>query len=183
MLFAGQGLALLDDWKVVFGAMHGDMGFRLLLGAAAGLPIKGSEAEVFGGGGRMTQPHWRNPQNTTINAVIAVRRIPIGLKRFALRYLSQFSEEEAVLHLHDEVDFDRHERVTGVTVYEDPDAALPLPRNLFTGSFDLRYVWEGDGRLTRPHVGCGVLELEELELLSREASRETLADWRREPES
>ena len=181
VLFAGQGLALLDQWKVMFGAMHGDREFQQLIDTRTGRPIPGTEAEVFGRGGRMTQPHWQVPLNTTINAVIALRWIPIGQKRFVHGYLSQFSDSESIHHLTDPVDFDRQECVPGVIVYENLDAAHPLPRDLFTGRFDLRYAWAEDGSLTTPHVGVGIQELEALENRAKETAKKTAADWLSEP--
>lgn len=178
VLFAG-GLALLDEWTVMFGAMHGDIGFQQLVNTSTGLPIRGTEAQVFGRGGRMTQPHWRDPQNTTINAVIATRWIRIGEKRFVHRYLSQFGETEAFDHLADEVDFDKEECVPGVIVYENLDAAHPLPRDLFTGPFDLRYAWDEDGHLVTPHVGAGIEELGELEKIAKETGKKIAEEWSR----
>ena len=58
-----HGFALIDDPKVIFGAMHGDPGFEFLVDKEKGRLVPDSQREVFTKDGRMTQPHWKDPQN------------------------------------------------------------------------------------------------------------------------
>lgn len=173
VLFTG-GFALLQDPKVMFGAMHGDVGIEMQVDPDAGGAVPGTAREVFGPGGRMTRPHWQTPQNTTINAVIALRRVKIGEKRFVHRYLSRFDDDELIHHLADDVEFDKDEIGLGVVVYENEDAARPLPRDLFTGRFDERWITSADG-VKRSYAGEGTRELDELEEQAREMGK-TIAD-------
>lgn len=171
-----SGLALLHDPKVMFGAMHGDVSIETQVDPAAGGAVPGPAREVFGPGGRMTQPHWKTPQNTTINAVIALRPVKIGEKRFVHRYLSLFGDDELIHHLADDVDFNKDEIGLGVVVYENEDAAHPLPRNLFTGRFDERWATRADG-IKRIYAGEGAKELDELDEHANETGKKIADAW------
>lgn len=138
-----KGFALIDDPKVIYGAMHGDPAIEFLVDKEKGRLVPDSQREVFTKDGRMTQPHWKDPQNTTINAIIALRGVRIGEKRFVHEYLAQFSGDEAYAHLGDDVGYDKTEIGRGVIVFENVHARVPLDRQLFRGRFDER--WEADG--------------------------------------
>jgi len=175
VLFA-RSLALLHDPKVMFGAMHGDVGIEMQVDPDAGGAVPGTAREVFGPGGRMTRPHWKAPQNTTINAVIAMRHVKIGEMRFAHRHLSRFSEDELIHHLADDVDFDKGEVGLGVVIYENEDAAHPLPRDLFKGRFDERWATIAGG-VRRIYAGEGAMELDELEELAKKTGKKIADAW------
>lgn len=161
-----QGFALIDDPKVIYGAMHGDPAIEFLVDKEKGRLVPDSQREVFTKDGRMTQPHWKDPQNTTINAIIALRGIRIGEKRFVHEYLAQFGGDEAYAHLGDDVGYDKNEIGRGVVVFENVDARVPLDRQLFRGRFDERWGADGDA-VTRIFAGPGVLERDALDELAK----------------
>lgn len=161
-----HGFALIDDPKVIYGAMHGDPAIEFLVDKEKGRLVPDSQREVFTKDGRMTQPHWKDPQNTTINAIIALRGIRIGEKRFVHEYLAQFGGDEAYAHLGDDVGYDKNEIGRGVVVFENVDARVPLDRQLFRGRFDERWGADGDA-VTRIFAGLGVLERDALDELAK----------------
>jgi hypothetical protein len=167
-----RGLARIDDPVVVFGAMHGNLGFQFLVDTEKGRLVPGAERQVFMKDGRMTRPHWTQPQNTTINAVIALRHIPIGRMRFVHEYLSQFGKTWTD-HIGDDPGYDQTELGLGVVVFENPDATLPLPRDIFAGRFDERWGPSGD-HLERIFAGGGVLERDRIDALAKENARPRL---------
>jgi len=151
-----KGFALIDDPKVIYGAMHGDPAIEFLVDKEKGRLVPDSQREVFTKDGRMTQPHWN----------IALRGVRIGEKRFVHEYLAQFSGDEAYAHLGDDVGYDKTEIGRGVIVFENVHARVPLDRQLFRGRFDER--WEADGdAVTRIFAGPGVLEYDALDELAK----------------
>ncbi len=160
-----HGFALIDDPKVIYGAMHGDPAIEFLLDKEKGRLVPDSQREVFTKDGRMTQPHWKDPQNTTINAIIALRGVRIGEKRFVHEYLAQFGKGWPA-HIDDEVDYDKTEIGRGVVVFENVHARFPLDRQLFRGRFDERWGADGD-TVTRIFAGPGVLECDALDELAK----------------
>lgn len=161
-----QGFALIDDPKVIYGAMHGDPAIEFLVDKEKGRLVPDSQREVFTKDGRMTQPHWKDPQNTTINAIIALRGLRIGEKRFVHEHLAQFGGDELYAHLGDEVGYDKEETGRGVVVFENIAARFPLDRQLFQGRFDERWGADGDA-VTRIFAGPGVLECDALDELAK----------------
>lgn len=172
-----HGFALIDDPKVIYGAMHGDPAIEFLVDKEKGRLVPDSQREVFTKDGRMTQPHWKDPQNTTINAIIALRGLRIGEKRFVHEYLAQFGQDWPA-HVDDEVDYDKTEIGWGVVVFENADARFPLDRQLFQGRFDERWGADGDAR-TRVFAGSGVLECDALDALAKERAPQRLDALRR----
>ncbi len=161
-----HGFALIDDPKVIYGAMHGDPAIEFLMDKEKGRLVPDSQREVFTKDGRMTQPHWKGPQNTTINAIIALRGVRIGEKRFVHEYLAQFGGDDAYAHLGDDVGYDKTEIGRGVVVFENVHARVPLDRQLFRGRFDERWGADGDA-VTRIFAGPGVLECDALDELAK----------------
>lgn len=161
-----RGFALIDDPKVIYGAMHGDPAIEFLVDKEKGRVVPDSQREVFTKDGRMTQPHWKDPQNTTINAIIALRGVRIGEKRFVHEHLAQFGGDEVYAHLGDDVGYDKTEIGRGVVVFENVHARVPLDRQLFRGRFDERWGADGDA-VTRIFAGPGVLEYDALDELAK----------------
>jgi len=173
-----QGFALIDDPKVIYGAMHGDPAIEFLVDKEKGRLVPDSQREVFTKDGRMTQPHWKDPQNTTINAIIALRGLRIGEKRFVHEHLALFGGDELYAHLGDEVGYDKEEIGWGVVVFENIDARFPLDRQLFQGRFDERWGADRDA-LTRVFAGSGVLECDALDDLAKGRAAQRLDALRR----
>ena len=133
----------------VFGAMLGNVGFRV----PVGLPRQDRPSpvpSVFLAGGKMVHPHFKTPQNTTISAIIALERFPLGQMEFRVLVAQKELEEGRDLPIGEfmqllEDNRTQHERrVLRAIVYENPDAKRPLPSEIFVGPFDERYGRLGD---------------------------------------
>src|ERR1051326_8017117 len=55
--------------QFVLGAMYGNVGIVIPFNAETG-ELTGEDYQAFLGGGKMTRPHWKNPENTRISALI-----------------------------------------------------------------------------------------------------------------
>jgi hypothetical protein len=64
----------------VLGAMYGNVGIVVSFDVESG-ESKGAEYQAFLGGGKMLRPHWKNPENTRISALISLRYVEVGLMR------------------------------------------------------------------------------------------------------
>jgi hypothetical protein len=60
------------DPQTVFGAMLGNLGFQMYVDVAEGKAVKGTERNAFLNGGKMINYKRRQPQNTTISAIIVL---------------------------------------------------------------------------------------------------------------
>lgn len=137
----------------VLGAMYGDAGILMRAATRAGALDTGEPRAAFLRGGKMFRPSTRLPQNTTISALLTLRRIEIGKARL-LRYLETIGAPDFAINpeLASEIGFDPNENQLGVIVWENVYARTPLPRSLFRGRYDER--WESHGsRVGRAHVG------------------------------
>jgi excisionase family DNA binding protein len=129
---------------LVLGAMLGNFGFRVPLNFSPRESVSPVLSE-FMAGGKMIHPHMKTPQNTTISAIIALERFPVGQKEFRIQVAQKefdgkrrLSEQE----LMDLWELNRaaHERrVLRAIVYDNPYANRPLPSDIFVGPFDERW--------------------------------------------
>jgi hypothetical protein len=159
---------------IVLGAMYGNVGVVVPFNAETGEPT-GDEYQAFLGGGKMIRPHWKNPENTRISALISLRFVELGVARLN-EYVSKIKSDETdrvkraagvFQKLKSaNIEFDRGERHLGVIVWENSFAAIPLPRDLFNGDYDEIYGLE-DKNTHRVFAGKGVLECEEIEAAGR----------------
>jgi len=135
--------------RIVLGAMLGNVGFSIPINLETGEEA-GPITNVFTTGGKLLHPHIKKPQNTTISAIIALERFPIGRKEFQMSVAQtelveerRLSWEELLGRLEAEhIAYER--RVLRTIVYENPHAANPLPSDIFTGPFDERWGQAGD---------------------------------------
>jgi hypothetical protein len=150
--------------------MLGDFGFRMPLDPEEGVVLVDKMQPAFLAGGKMVDPKTKRTQNTTISAIVALERFRTGdvefhrevrrkegLRREAVgRELSQ-QEREEVLKRTLEERLPRGTWVPRVIVYENPDARIPLPRDLFQGPYDERLAFE-DGLIRSVFVGKALEE-------------------------
>ena len=153
----------------VLGAMYGDAGIVISYNRETGETI-GKEYPAFLGGGKMIRPHWKEPENTRISALISLRYVNVGYQRLRkvmseLKTIETGRVERAVDVLRQlestKLDFDREEQHLGVIVWENAFAAIPFPRDLFNGDYDEIY-GVVDRRQPRVFVGAGITAYEEL---------------------
>lgn len=153
--------------RIVLGAMLGAVGFRVPINFETGVEV-GPATNVFTSGGKLIHPHINKPQNTTISAVIALERFAVGQREFRIRTEKMEIDEQRCLSWQEHfklMEDDRTsygKRVLRATVYENPHAAKPLPRDIFTGPFDERWGPLGDS-IAPIYTGAKLVELRRME--------------------
>ena len=157
----------LNTPMIVLGAMYGDLGLTMKINTATGEVIKGSERQEFLSRGKMLlrkKDDSAEVRNTTISALITLRHIRTGYAKLCKTFRDNKDRPGFDLGkwLNQSRDFDSEEQYVGVIVWENHFARIPLPRNLFCGSFDERYGVDDNGNLSRLFVGRGVFEYEAL---------------------
>jgi hypothetical protein len=167
-------LVQISEARIVLGAMYGDVALKLSFDPET--ELEGPATQVFTQGGKLVHPHQKKPRNSTISAVVALERFPVGEHELEIKV------EEAqrcqkhrllppeILELW-EHDREGHERrVLRAIVYENIHAVRPLPRNIFTGPWDER--WGRDGDNIKPvYVGANLADLRARFQLARAATR------------
>jgi hypothetical protein len=142
----------IEHPAVVLGVMYGRIAWSVPVYVGDGPPPKEKPSieRVFGRGAEM-QPN----KNTTISALVTLRRIGVGQRR--LRRIRQdnpsLSFEEGLNVAAERFGPDFFgELQQGVIVWENAYARIPLSRELFRGPYDERYGLDGSD-ITR--VFCG----------------------------
>jgi len=161
------------SWRMIYGAMLGNIGFRIPMNFETGTPNRDEPiAEAFTTGGKMVkykglQP--LRPQNQTISAILALDLLPVGRIRFDA-YVEQVERDRGTkvevgeyLHLIEQLrgtDRDTTLMQLRGVVNENPYArpSLEFPRELFTGPYDERYGLK-DGLVQRLYAGQGIQSL------------------------
>lgn len=172
VLYNNNALLLqLNRPHVVLGAMEGNFGITMLYDTrAGGGMVPGSKRPAFLGGGKMIQPHWSEPQNTRISALITVRKLYFGKRRVMNEYRMRIRNgSQDPFPPETELGFDAEEERVGVIVWENRFADVPFPRELFRGEYDSRWGLDGS-EIRRIYVGPGLLAYEALDPDSSENS-------------
>ncbi|MGH9438236.1 MAG: hypothetical protein ACRD22_10155, partial [Terriglobia bacterium] len=168
------------SWQFVYGAMLGNMAFRMPFDPARGALSDQIENGFFGGGGKMVcyskgeLPKPMKPQNSTISAVVVLQQMGVGKRRFDVAVKQR--EQELGRRLTFEEHFEAMNKARGterdvsltqlrVVVCENPYARVLLPREIFRGPYDEAYgVDEATrSRVTRLFAGERIEELESQE--------------------
>lgn len=164
-------LVHLDDPMIVMGSMLGDFGMSFPIDRELGMAV-GEPVWTFLGRGKMINYKRREPQNTTISAVLVLDRFPLGQRRLRIQWTRKEREIGRELSTEEFFRFaetlrnkglDSGETVLRMVVYENPYARISLRRDLFRGSFDERFGPEEDHML-RVFAGDEILRLEAEEL-------------------
>lgn len=168
------------SWQFIYGALLGNIAVRMPFDPARGLLPDQSETGFFGGGGkgiRYTKgelPKPLEPQNRTISAILALEQIAVGRRRFGIAL--KRSQEELGRKLTLEEHLEQIEEARGterdvslsqlrVVVCENPYARIPMPREIFRGTYDELYgidVTTRD-RIIRLYAGDQIKQLESQE--------------------
>jgi predicted nucleotidyltransferase len=170
----------VDDWEfrdwpyVLFGAMIGDVGFRIPFDVARCVLTKGDGKGAFLDGGKMLDPKHGTPQNKTISAIAVLSERTIPNPEFEAEYEKRLGETsrrtgseptiEDRLSVRMEL-YERHEVSLGrcpyVSVFESPFARLDLPSDAFRGDYDSRHRFNDRiGRIERVFAGGKLIESE-----------------------
>jgi hypothetical protein len=152
----------------VFGAMLGNIGFRMDFDSAEGKAVAGTERNVFLEDGKMIDNKRRQPQNTTISAIVVLAEFLDNTKiqKALIKKIKQRKMKlTAIEKLGIRMKLYKHCPVTSVprvVIVENPFARVGFPADLFSGPFDER--WRiADDRQERVFVGSKLKELESLE--------------------
>jgi hypothetical protein len=173
VLFNREKPLVVLSWRVVYGAMLGNLGFRIPFDPETGVAGEKGSQEIFMGGGSMVRyrgPQPLEPQKQTISSIVVLDMFPLGDKRFK-SYVRQVERElrreltwEDQIQLANEcrgTDRDITLRQLRVVVHENPDARMRLPQELFCGPYDERFGRDEQGRIGRLFAGPEILKIEE----------------------
>lgn len=133
--------------EIVLGAMYGDAGFTVPIYLGDDPPPKPPPAvqRAFLGGGKMIRGN--DISNTTISALLTIRRVPVGLNRLK-KIWKEFPHvtvnESREIAAQQFPNFDADETCLGVIVWENAVARIRLSRDFFNGPFDERWGVEGE---------------------------------------
>jgi hypothetical protein len=146
----------------VLGAMYGNYGITIPFDEARGEFDSTQTDYRFLKDGKMMQPRFAKPQNTTISALITLRQLPVGQARLANYFKA--TEPDVKFHwdpdIQTKVDFDISEKKLGAIVWENGYAAVRLPRELFAGEWDEWWAAD-DGKMRCVHVGAALEEFQQ----------------------
>lgn len=142
VLYTYDPMVELHDWTTMLGAMYGDFGVTMLFDTATGSAVPDSTKQAFISGGKMFRPKSSEPQNTTISALVTVRYVHIGQKRYQKIFRESLKTGDNVSPT--KIDFDVDEKHLGVIVWENAFARIPFHRDMFSGFYDERWGLEGD---------------------------------------
>jgi Nuclease-related domain len=149
----------IEDPATVLGSLYGDLGWEYPLSVGRGLPVQSPPKLAVGFGGN-AQVHAN--KNTTISAVLTLRRLAFGRKMLvkSMRKHAHMEMSEAIEVAKNQYgpEFDPTSMPFGVIVWENAYARDPLSRDLFNGPFDER--WGRDGNdITNVFSGPGLNQL------------------------
>jgi hypothetical protein len=179
--FKGHSCSLVvynvDDRQVrldpltILGAMLGNLGFEMDFDPTKGKAIKGTERNAFLNGGKMIDNKRKQPQNTTINAIIVLEgfrddsEIQKVIKEEMKKQSKPLAPEErfAIVRkvIEDRPNSCASKVVLRVRVIENPFARIRLPDDIFMGHFDERWQFI-NGNCIRIFAGDKLKELEAL---------------------
>ena len=161
VLYNNGAFVMTERHYVMLGAMYGDTGFKIPfdpnLGKATGEP-----ETAFLGRGKMVRPHWKEPENRRISAILTLRNYPIGRRKLSQWWKeirAQVKAGEIERDNMPEPDFDFGELGLGVVVWDNAFAEIPLPLDIFRGPYDERWsIVANDQVLT--FRGAGIVAVE-----------------------
>lgn len=138
----GNPFVRLDKAEIVLGAMYGDSGFTFPINTATGVGDATKVKWAFLNRGKMIRPHWSQPQNTTISALITLT--VIHPHRQLLLETSRADRSRSVEECYAELqgtieDFDPTRQVPRVIVWHNAVARIPFPDDLFCGPYDAHF--------------------------------------------
>lgn len=137
----------LESPHVMNGALYGDSGFTIRFDPNLGHAV-GEPTPAFLGRGKMIRPHWREPENTRISALITLRNYAIGLKRY-IRWMREVGSNP------DLPEPNADDQVVCVIVWENAFADIPIPDEMFNGDYDQQWGLV-DGHIQLKYWGKGL---------------------------
>ena len=162
---------VLLDWRHVYGAMLGNLGFSVPI-HVPGRPVPEDDEinNIFMSGGKMHKESRGvplAPQNRTISAILVLGRVPVGERLFHAELRDREARQERKFTLVERLREletsqytarDTRRRPLRVVVHENPYGRMLLPAELFRGPYDERYGGR-DGRVQRIFQGDEIARL------------------------
>src|SRR5258708_1447103 len=127
----GNVFVHLDSPDIMLGSMYGDAGFSIPIDIGLGRGT-GDIERKFLHRGKMV--HTTEIHNTTISALITLRHVSVGMRRYKqmMEEFPDLSVDETLAAATDRFpNFDYGEEQLGVIVWENAFARIPLSRELF----------------------------------------------------
>jgi hypothetical protein len=133
----------LEDSNIVLGSMYGRGAFRIPVYVGDGRAPRETPPIEYGftGNDGMMFRDGRF-QNTRISALITIRQIGVGrrrLRKIWKEFPSLSVDKASEVAAERFPNFDAYEMQAGVIVWESAGAAIPIPRDMFTGPYDVRW--------------------------------------------
>lgn len=168
LVLFNQDKPLVDlSWQMIYGAMLGNVGFRIPWNPETGIGDESATENIFTTGGKMLRYKGLQPisaQNQTISSILVLDLLPVGRIRFDA-HIDQLERER-----HKEIGVEEYtqliESLRGTdrdttliqlrgSLHENPHARISFPPELFRGPYDERYGWR-DGVIQRLYAGNGI---------------------------
>jgi len=160
------------SWQMIYGAMLGNIGFRIPLNVDTCVGDAAITENVFTTGGKMLRYRGLQPigpQNQTISAILVLDLLPVGRIRFDayIEQLERGRQEEVGVEEYTQLieDLRGTDRDTTLiqlrgVLHENPYArqGFGFPRELFKGPYDERY-GSKDGLVQRLYAGNSIRNL------------------------
>lgn len=158
VLYTHDPLVELHEDTTMLGAMYGDFGVTMLFDTQKGSAVPDSTRQRFLTGGKMFRYESSKLQNQTISALVTLRHIHVGQRRYQKIFRDSPRTGKPIAA----IDFDIDEKRLGVIVWENAYARVPFPRDMFLGTYDVRWGVEGDV-ITQIFSGKDILDLEDFD--------------------
>jgi hypothetical protein len=165
VVFNINDISAILDPLFVFSAMLGNLRFTTDFNAVESTTVKGSEKNVFLGGGKMIDCKEKQPWNTTISAIIVLEDKFLDDSKYKMAIKEEVKKQNRPLTGIEkfaiaEIESHHSTYVTRVVVVENPFAQITFPDNLFNGPFDERWRWrKQNGEVERIFAGDKLREL------------------------
>jgi hypothetical protein len=157
-------------WQFVYGAMLGNVGFKIPVNFETGVADEEKVEQTFMTGGKMLRYKGLQPvgvQNQTISAILVLDLLQVGRRRFdafverlELERKGKLDVEEYTALIESCRGTERDitlMQLRGIA-HENPHARFPLPDDVFAGPYDERYGARG-GRIQQLYEGAGLRSL------------------------
>jgi hypothetical protein len=138
----GQPLVNLQTPDIMLGSMYGDVGFTFPVNTSTGVGDADKMKRSFLGRGKMVRPHWSQPQNTTISAIITLSTVRPHYQLLVEMIQAEKQREiaECEAELAERVpDYNPDLRIPRVIVWHNAVARIGFPDDLFRGPYDTHF--------------------------------------------
>jgi len=139
----GNPFVDLETTHIIMGAMYGNAGFSIPFNQETGEAETSRMQRAFTSGGKMMIPKSSEARNTTISALITLRKFQPDLTRLvemAARHPDRDIADCAAELKQRNPNYDEALQVPRLIVWHNLAARIPFPFDLFTGRYDAHIV-------------------------------------------